>query len=114
MAGWKDVRRAALTLPEVEEGTAYRHQAFRVRGKVFAAMSPHEPGTLVVRVDLEERPLLIDARPDVRYVTPHYEPYDRLLLRLEAADPEELAERLTDSWLLAAPKGLAAAYALEL
>jgi hypothetical protein len=108
VATWRTVRSVALALPEAEEGTSYRQPAFRVRGKVFAAMSPHEDGALVVRVDPDERPLLIATRPDVLYVTAHYEAYPRLLVRLAAADPGELEERITDSWLLAAPPRLAA------
>ena len=108
MATWDDVRRLGAELPEVEEGTAYRRPALRVRRKMFAAMSPHEEGALVVRVDELEKPLLIESRPDVYFSTPHYDGWPMLLVRLEEADDEALRERLEDSWLLAAPPALAA------
>jgi hypothetical protein len=113
MAMWDDVRALAGRLPGAEEGTSYREPCFRVGGKTFVNMSPHEPGALVVRVEPEERPLLLGARPDVYFVTPHYAAYPLLLVRLGPIDPEELAERVTDAWLLRAPAKLAAAYMAE-
>ena len=106
MATWDDVRALALALPEAEEGTLYRKPAFRVAGKAFAWESPHEHGALTLRCDPDERPLMIDARPDVFFVTPHYDGYPMVLVRVEAIDRDELAARLEDSWYEAAPKRL--------
>ncbi len=108
MVAWDELRALALALPETEESTAYRQPAFRVAGKAFAAMSPHEEGALVVWCDPDERPLMIEASPDVFYVTPHYESSPTVLVRLDAIRRDELAERLRDSWLIKAPKRLAA------
>ena len=106
MATWDDVRRLALELPDTEESTSYRQPCFKVAGKTFVNMSPHEQGALVVRAEVDEKPLLIELRPDVYYETPHYAGYPALLVRLEAIDEDELRERLIDSWLLKAPKRL--------
>ena len=106
MATWEDVRELALALPGAEESTSYGQPAFRVRGKLFAWLSPHEQGALVLKCDPEERPLLIDAQPDAFYVTPHYKGYPAVLVRLDVVDDDELAERVTDSWLGTAPKRL--------
>ena len=111
MATWADVRKLALALPEAEESTTYRKPAFKVAGKVFAWESPHEHGALVLRCDEGERALMIEARPELFFVTPHYEAHPMVLVHLEQADAEELAERVEESWLLAAPKKLADAYA---
>ena len=108
MATWDDIRRLALELPGTEEGTSYRQPCFKVAGKTFVNMSPHEQDALVVRAELDEKPLLLESRPDVYYETPHYAGYPALLVRLEAADEDELRERLIDSWLLVAPKRLLA------
>jgi hypothetical protein len=107
---WETVCRLAEPLPEVEDGTSYGQPALRVRGKLFAWMSPNEPGALALRVDPDERPLMIEARPEVYFVTPHYAGYPAVLARPEAMDEDELRNRLTEAWLLRAPKRLAAAF----
>jgi hypothetical protein len=108
---WDDVRRLALALPGAEEGTTYRKPAFKVRGKTFAWESPHERGQLVLYCDIGERPLMIESRPDMFFVTPHYAAYPMVLVRLEQADAEELADRIEESWVLRAPAELTDAYA---
>ena len=104
---WRDVCDLAAGLPGVEESTTYRKPALKVRGKVFAWMSPHADA-LVLRVDPGERPLMIESQPDVYYVIPHYEDEAMVLVRLEAVtDLDDLRERIEESWLLAAPPALA-------
>jgi hypothetical protein len=98
VAGWDDVLRIGLALPDVEESTSYRQPCLKVRGRTFVNMSPHEPGALVVHVPLEEQPLRIAARPDVYFVTPHYEGYGCVLLRLDTVDEDELAGAIEDAW----------------
>ncbi len=111
MVTWEDVRGLALALPEVAEGTAYGHPAFRVRGKLLGGESVREGGALFVRCDRDERTLLIESRPELYYVTPHFESSEFLLVRLEAVEPDDVAERLEDAWLLTAPRRLVAAFA---
>jgi len=106
VATWDDVRRLALELPETEESTSYRQPCMKVAGKTFLNMSPHEHGALVVRVDYDEKPLLLASRPEVYYETPHYRGFSGLLVRLGAIDEDELRERVIDSWLLVAPRRL--------
>jgi len=108
VATWEDVRAVALALPEAEEGTSYGEVAFKVRRKLFAWESPHEQGKLVVKVDPDERALLVESNPAAYFVTPHYASYPMLLIDLEELPLEELRERIEDSWLLAAPPKLAA------
>ena len=112
MADWKTVREIASAFPEVEENTSHGQPSFRVRGKLFAWMSPNREaeGAFVVRVDRDEKQLMIDSNPDVYFSTAHYEGYPAVLIRLERIERDELAERLEDSWLIQAPKRLAAAF----
>ena len=110
MATWRDVCELADGLPEVEVGTSYRKPALKVRGKVFAWMSPHADA-LALRVDPVERPLMLESQPDVYYVIPHYEESAIVLVRLESVgDLDDLRERIEESWLLAAPDSLASEY----
>jgi hypothetical protein len=101
MATWDDVRELALALPDVEEGTAWRKLAFRVRGKFFAGESTHEPGALVLRCDRDEQDFMVAAQPDVYWETPHYAGTGYVLVRVESIERDELAGRLEDSWALA-------------
>ena len=69
------VRKIGLALPGVEEGTAFGSPALKVRGKLLACVPTHrsaEPGSLLIRIDFEERAELLAAAPDVYYVTEHY------------------------------------------
>jgi hypothetical protein len=110
MATWDDVRKLALALPEAEESTTYRKPAFKVAGNNFAWESPHVHGALALNCDPGERPLMIQTRPRMFFATPHYDGYPIVLVRLSEADAAELAERIEESWLIAAPKNLADAY----
>jgi hypothetical protein len=105
MLTWADVLEEARDLPEVEETTSYGRPTLKVRGKFFAALRTG-PDAVVVKCDLEEKPFLLEARPDVLFETPHYHGYGAMLIRLEASR-DDLREFLVDSWLLAAPKRLA-------
>jgi hypothetical protein len=104
------VRRLALALPDVEEGTSYGTPAFRVRGKLFARL--HEDGeSLVVRIAFQEREILMDADPKTFHITAHYLSYPMMLVRLATVRPGELRTLLADSWRQVAPARLAAAVA---
>lgn len=107
MATWATVRKIALSLPEAEEIAGDRPQ-YRVRGKLFAWKSrERDGGTLAIRVDRDEKPMLLESRPDLYFQTPHYEGYPGLLVNLGAIDRDELRERIEDAWLIQAPKTLA-------
>ncbi len=91
------VRDLALTLPGVEESTAYGARALKVRGKLLACVPTNrqaEPGSLAVRVDRNDRAELIAADPDVYYVTDHYAGYDSVLVRLSRIHPDSLRDLL--------------------
>jgi hypothetical protein len=62
------VRKIALSMPGVEESTAYGSPALKVRGKLLACVPTHrsaEPKSLVVRVGFDDRAELLAADPDV-------------------------------------------------
>jgi hypothetical protein len=103
---WSTLVELARELPEFEESTSYGRPALKVRGKFFAALRTN-PDAIVVRCDGEEKPFLLEARSDILFETPHYHGWPYMLIRLDAP-LEDVREFLTDSWLLAAPKRLAA------
>jgi hypothetical protein len=105
MTTFDDVRALSLELPAVEETTSYGTPAFKVRKKLFAKLR-EEGDILVIRVDRDERATLIESEPQIYFMTPHYENYGFVLVRLEAVDRKELREILIESWRLAAPRKL--------
>jgi len=103
------VRRIALALPEVDEGTSYGTPSLRVRGKSFVRLW-EDGDTIVLTINPYERAFLIEAEPAAFHVTDHYRDYPRVLARLSAVKPDQLRERIVESWRLTAPKRLVAAY----
>jgi hypothetical protein len=112
MATLDDVRRLALSLPETAERPCYGTPGFYVRKHLFARIRSDEE-SVVVKVDMGERELLMGAEPDVFFVTDHYREYGYVLVRVEAIEEDELLEVLTDSWRMVAPKRLLAAFDAE-
>jgi hypothetical protein len=110
VADWDTVRELALSFPEVEESTGAR-PSFAVRGKGFAwEARERDGGGLAVRVDREEKQLLLDANSDVYFTSPHYNGFPAIQIRVDRISREELLERLEDAWLIQAPKKVAAEY----
>src|SRR3989304_1746374 len=74
-------------------------------GSMFAwAARERDGGGLGVRVDREEKQLILDANPDVYFSSPHYDGWPGVQIRLELIDRDELRDRLEDAWLIQAPK----------
>jgi hypothetical protein len=91
------VRKIGFALPGVEASTAWGAPALKVHGKLMACVPTHrsaKPGSLMVRVDFEERAELLAAAPDVYYVTDHYLNYNAVLVRLSRVTPDVLKDLL--------------------
>lgn len=97
-----DVREIALSMPEVEETTAYGMPAFKAGKTRFAGRPVErrdvEPNSLGVPMSFEERARRLAARPDVYYLTEHFTSYPAVLVRLSAIDRAELREILGAAW----------------
>lgn len=95
------VRKMAVALPEVEEGTMHGSPAFKLRGKLLACEAIHksaEPDKLAVRIPFDLRAELIASDPNSYYLTDHYVNYPTVLVRLSRIDVEGLRELLGASW----------------
>src|ERR1700690_2014905 len=91
------IKNIGLALPGVEESTAYGLPALKVHGKLMACVPANrsaEPGSLVVRVDFDDRAELLAAAPDVYYVTDPYVDYNAILVRLSHVNPDMLRDLL--------------------
>jgi hypothetical protein len=124
MATWSDVRRIALSLPEVSEGTSFGNISWAVKKKAFAwerplrksdlealgKAAPHGPILGLRTADLDMKDLLLASDPKVYFTTPHFHGYAAVLVRLDAISTKQLKGALVDAWLSRAPARLADAY----
>jgi hypothetical protein len=102
------VRKLGLALPDVEESTMYGAPALKVRGSMFACMASHssaEPGSLVVRIDFDQRDAMIAADPETYYLTDHYVPYASVVVRLSRIEPDALKDLLLTAWRFVSASG---------
>jgi hypothetical protein len=94
----------ARDLAGVEESTAYRSPALKVRGKLMAVIPIHkssEPDSLAVSVDFERRAELLETAPDIYYLTDHYVNYPIVLVRLSRIHVDALRDLLGLAWRFA-------------
>jgi hypothetical protein len=105
------IRAAALELPETEERLSHGQPTFFVAGKQFAQFrdNHHGDGKTVVCVrvsSLDEQAMLMEADP-ATYSRPAYMPS---WLSISVAGPDvdwdHVADRIAQSWELAAPRRL--------
>src|SRR5690348_6768501 len=105
------IRQAALQLPGTEERMSHGQPTFFVGGKQFAQFrnNHHGDGKTVVCVrisSLDEQAMLLEADPET-YSKPAYLPsWISIKLAGEDVDWGHVADRIAESWELAAPKRL--------
>jgi hypothetical protein len=102
------VQAIALALPGVEAATKYDGSpVLKTRGVFVAGLASHrtaEPESLVVRIDLADREHLLEDAPEAYYVTPYYQPYPVVLVRLAQVNRDALKDLLQMSLRLASSK----------
>jgi hypothetical protein len=125
VAGWDDVRRIALALPETSERPSHGNVSWRVRDKLFVWERPLRQADLRALGDAAPAGPILGARvehvgakealladdPSIYFTTPHFDGYPGILIRLDEIDVDELAEVIVEAWLVQAPKRLAKEYA---
>jgi hypothetical protein len=104
---WDQLCRLARELPEVVEDVWFRTPALKVRGKSFVRLKEDGESVVFMVESVDEQEFLVEARPDVYYITDHYRGYPAVLARLSALRAPEARLRLERAWLLKAPKSLA-------
>jgi hypothetical protein len=95
------VRDAALALPSVIESTSYGTPALKA-GKTLIARLKEDGETLVLKVDLMERDILLETSPDIFFLTDHYRGYPLVLVRMPKADIRQIEMLLRRAWFAAA------------
>ena len=103
---WERLCELGLELPEVEEGPWYRTPALKVRGKGFVRLKEDGQSVVFVLESIDEQEFLLQAKPEVYFITDHYQGYPFVLARLSALTVTECRARLRTGWILKAPKTL--------
>lgn len=102
---WEEVVALATELPEVEESTSYGTPALKVAGKLMGRLRTDPDGSLALKTSDKEA--LVASADPAYFTTPHYDGYNYILINLELADADEVAELIDDAWHIAAPARVA-------
>ena len=91
------------TLHGCQHETATR-DVVRVASKVLAYPAANERSRpsgapandefVIIRISLERREQLLDSNPEAFFVTPHYQDYPGVIVRLSTIDPDQLRDLL--------------------
>jgi hypothetical protein len=108
MSAFDIVRTVGLALPGVEATTKYDGSpVLKIDGIFMAGLAMHpsaEPGTLVVRAEIEDRERLVEDAPETYYLTDYYRNYPLVLVRLSQVEPDALHDLLSVSWRMTMAK----------
>lgn len=96
----------ALALPGVEVSTSYGTPSVKVRGKILSRWRTEAEGALAIRCDFLDRQTLLQAQPEVFFLTDHYVNYPMILMRIEKASRDVLLDVAERAWRLVAPDKL--------
>jgi hypothetical protein len=111
--GYERYLKIALGLPGTEESTGYGTPAVRVRGKFISRWRIEAEGALAIRCDFIDRQMLLQAQPDVFFVTDHYRDYPMILVHLDKIRADALRDVFERAWRRAAPESLVEAWDAE-
>ncbi len=115
--GYERYLKVVLALPGTEaspgpgtlwvRGTAvFETPSVRVCGKVLSRWRTEAEGALALRCGLLDRQILLQAQPDIFFVTDHYASYPMILMRMERVSPAVLTDVIERAWRLVAPARL--------
>ncbi len=107
---WAQLRKIALALPRVVEGSSYGTPAFRV-GKKFFARLREDGETLALKVPEPLRDALLEADGKrVFFTTDHYEGHPFVLVSLPKVAAADLEKVLEEGWRELAPRTVVAKF----
>jgi hypothetical protein len=105
-----EVRAFLLALPGVEEKSSWGTPGFRTAKRMLTRLK-EDGDSLVVRIDADEREMLMEADPEAFYLTDHYRPHPYVLVRMSRVEAGTLKRLLMQQWREAATKKHLEAYA---
>ena len=104
-----EVVAAARHLPGLEVGTSYNTPALKVKGRFMGRLRTEAEGALVLRCELFDREMLMQADAQTFFITDHYKDYPAVLIDLKQLRRAALPQLLEAAWRLVAPAKLIAA-----
>jgi hypothetical protein len=109
-----EFRRLALSLPEAKESAHMNHPDFRVRGRIFATLSPPDENWGMVKLPPLQQMLFVQAEPEV--FAPFKGAWGRhgaTKVHLRVAKKATVRKALVAAWRNTAPKSLAEEWDIE-
>lgn len=103
---WEQVVKLGKELPEVVEGVWYRTPALKVRGKAFVRLKEDGDSVVFLLESVDEQEALIEAKPELYFITDHYRGWPAVLARLSKLRAGECRYRLEQAWRMKAPRTL--------
>jgi hypothetical protein len=103
-----DVCALAAALPGVTFQSGARGVSWKHKRRLLACQAIHksaEPNSLMVCIGRNRRAELLAQSSKWCYLTPHYEPYDAILVRLSRASRKSLRELLSEALEFVEKKG---------
>jgi hypothetical protein len=101
-----------LALPGTERSISYGTPSIKVKGKFMSRWRTEAEGALALRCDFLDRQILLQAQPEVFFLTDHYLDYPAVLIRLDKVKRDVLADATLRAWRLVAPAKLVKEYDL--
>jgi hypothetical protein len=104
--GYARYVQVAKRFPGVEESTAYGTPALKVKGKILSRWRTEAEGALALCCDFIDREMLLQAAPEVFFLTDHYRHYPMVLVRLDKVRSAALPDLIERAWRMRASKTL--------
>ena len=101
---WQKVIKLAEDLPDVVEDRSYGTPALKTKGKLIARLRSEAEGGLAIHCDFVDREMLMQADPDVFYITDHYKDYPMVLINLAKVRWAAMPGLLEAGWKITTTK----------
>ncbi|MFT4246877.1 MAG: MmcQ/YjbR family DNA-binding protein [Pseudomonas sp.] len=110
MLSWQAARELALSLPHAEERDHFGSPSFRVKGKIFAQLSPHSNSVecALVKLSAADQGALIMSSPGTFSSVPQWGHHGWTYVQLATVEASFFNGLLRQSWQLVAPRRLVA------
>ena len=106
---YDEVIAIALTFPGVVQSTSYGTPSIKVGSKFL--LRERQPGIIALqRPSMDERDMLLEAEPDLFFITDHYRDYPYVLVRLDTLAAPHFRALFETIWRDKATKAQISAY----